>query len=62
MSEPVRADEIKEAIRPLREVLARLGDDKHAEKARDAMDTVRDEALKSVEATPVVQPMAYSGH
>lgn len=45
----VTSTDIKDALRPVRQVVERLPSGEHQEKAREAIDTLRDHALKAVE-------------
>jgi hypothetical protein len=46
------AEEIKEVIRPVKAVLARLPENWQTEQAEKACDALRDHALRSLEGAP----------
>lgn len=46
----VTADEVKEALRPVRQLVERLPDNTHTEQARKMIDALKDHAMKSVES------------
>ncbi len=54
---PINVDEFKEAVRPLRQALARLPENDAAEKARDTLDDLRDHAIESIETGPKKSPI-----
>lgn len=56
--QPVTSDEAKVALRPVRNVVERLPKNGHTERAEKSLDTLRDEIMHSLEASP---PTIYTG-